>query len=92
MLELFPNCKKLNAIVAICDRFVVRLRRGDEGRAQMVIGVVVSGVMAGFGTAMLSVAAGHPFQTTLLVYMTAGLIGSLGFVAATARQEVDVLR
>jgi DMSO reductase anchor subunit len=57
----------------------------------MVIGVVFAGVMSGMATAMVSVAAGHPIETTLMAYMTAGLIGSLSFVAIAARQEVDVL-
>jgi hypothetical protein len=48
-------------------------------------------VMSGMATAIVSVAAGHPMETTLVAYMTAGLIGSLSFVAIAARQEADVL-
>jgi DMSO reductase anchor subunit len=57
----------------------------------MVVGVVFAGVMSGMATAIVSVAAGHPMETTLVAYMTAGLIGSLSFVAIAARQEADVL-
>jgi hypothetical protein len=58
----------------------------------MVIGVVISGVLAGLSTAIVSVATGHPIETTLLAYMAAGLIGSLAFVAMATRQEADVLQ
>ena len=90
MLELFPICKKLNVVVAYCDRFAAFGECGDDERRQMVIGVVFAGVMAGMGAVVVSVAVGQPIETTLLAYMTAGLIGSLGFVAMAARQEADV--
>ena len=58
----------------------------------MVVGVVLAGVMSGMATALLSVAAGHPLETTLMVYTVAGMIGALGFVATAMRHEADVLR
>ena len=70
----------------------MRVKRGVEGRKQMMMGTVIVGVMAGISTAVVSVAAGHPIETTLLVYMTAGLLGSLGFVAASVSRQVDVPR
>lgn len=56
----------------------------------MVIGVIFSGVMAGMATAVVAVAAGHPIETVLLAYMTAGVMGSLGFVAMAIRDGADV--
>jgi NAD(P)H-hydrate repair Nnr-like enzyme with NAD(P)H-hydrate dehydratase domain len=57
----------------------------------MVIGVVFIGVLSGMAAAIVSLSTGHPFETALLAYTTAGLIGSLGFAAMAARPEVDVL-
>ena len=56
----------------------------------MVIGIVFAGVMSGMATAVVSVAAGHPVETTVLAYMMAGLIGALGFIAMATWQEADV--
>jgi hypothetical protein len=57
----------------------------------MVLGVVITGVLAGMSAAIVSVAIGHPIETTLLAYTTAGLIGSLSFVGMASRQDVDLL-
>ena len=58
----------------------------------MVVGVVLAGVMSGMASALLSVAAGHPIETTLIVYMVAGMLGAVGFVATATRHQVEVLR
>ncbi len=58
----------------------------------MVVGVVLAGVMSGMASALLSVAAGHPIETTLIVYMVAGMLGAVGFVATVTRHQVEVLR
>lgn len=90
VLELFPKCKKLSLAVALCERFAATGRGFGNGE-QMVFGVVFSGVIAGMATAVTSVAVGHPLGTTLLAYVTAGMIGSLCFIAASVRAEADVL-
>lgn len=56
----------------------------------MVIGVVFSGIAAGMVTAAVSLTIGQPIETTLLAYVTAGLIGSVGFAAVATRSMVDV--
>lgn len=57
----------------------------------MVIGVVLAGIVSGLCTAMVSAVVGHPFETTVLIYMTAGLIGATVFCATAMRLQDDVL-
>ena len=89
LLELFPECKKLTLAVVWCEGFAPE--QGKQGR-HMVIGVVFSGVGMGLATAIAFLVAGHPIETTLLAYMTAGLIGAVSFIGMASRTPPELRR
>lgn len=46
----------------------------------MVIGMMLSGIVAGMGGLILSIVAGHPVLIALLMYPAAGLLGAILFL------------